>query len=210
MSLQWSGARSGPAPHQMNPLRAKNSATTTTPSLSTCPKMRNQPALPSPSIVQQASEPSYAEMARNPEAVTKKPPVETGRTQAKVAPVPRSETSKYPVIIKSQDGPVLFSKLGSWRQAQPLKNTVGAVQSIQRLANAEWLIGCANPQQQRKLHPASSLPGEPGRPIKINTRIPQKIVIGVIKGVPDKPNAKRLLRDDLAQDMPTDSIKRLQ
>ena len=35
-------------------------------------------------------------------------------------------------------------------------------------------------------------------------------MIGVIKGVPDEPNAERLLRDDLlAQDMATDSIKRL-
>ena len=164
----------------------------------------------SPSIVKEAKELSYAEMASKTKVATKKPPIKTGRFQVKTVPVPRSETSEHPVIIKPQDGPVLFSKLGSWRQAQLLKNTVGAVKSIQRLANSEWLIGCVSSQQQKKLHLTSSLPGEPGNPIKITTRIPQKIVIGVIKGVPDEPNAERLLRDDLlAQDMATDSIKRL-
>ena len=170
----------------------------------------DQSASPSPSIVKEAKELSYAEMASKPKTVTKKPPTKTGRSQVKTAPVPRSETSEHPVIIKPQDGPVLFSKQGSWRQAQSRKSTVGAVLSIQRLANAEWLIGGFNPQQQRKLHLTSSLPGEPGNPIRIITRTPQKIVIGVIKGVPDEPNAEQLLRDDLlAQDMATDSIKRL-
>ena len=100
--------------------------------------------------------------------------------------------------------------MGSWRQAQLLKNVVGAVHSIQQIAKGEWLIGCTSAQQQRKLLLQTTLPVQPSNPVSINTRIPLNVVVGVIKGVPKEPNAERLLRDDLeAQDLHVKSVKRL-
>ena len=114
------------------------------------------------------------------------------------------------MIIKPTGGPVSFSKVGSWRQAQLLKNVVGAVHSIQQIANGEWLTGCTSAQQQRKLLLQTTLPVQPSNPVSINTRIPLNVGVGVIKGVPKQPNAERLLRDDLeAQDLHVESVKRL-
>ena len=130
--------------------------------------------------------------------------------QQRPVPAPKPKLAEYPVIIKPTDGPVSFSKLGSWRQAQLLKNVVGAVHSIQQIANGEWLIGCTSAQQQRKLLLQTTLPVQPSNPVCINTRIPLNVVVGVIKGVPKEPNAEQLLRDDLeAQDLHVDSVKRL-
>ena len=99
---------------------------------------------------------------------------------------------------------------GDRRQAQLLKNVVGAVHSIQQIANGEWLIGCTSAHQQRKLLLQTTLPVQPSNPVCINTRIPLNVVVGVIKGVPKEPNAEQLLRDDLeAQDLHVDSVKRL-
>ena len=130
--------------------------------------------------------------------------------QQRPVPAPKPKLADFPVIIKPTDGPVSFSKLGSWRQAQLLKSVVGAVHSIQQIANGEWLLGCTSAQQQRKLLLQTTLPVQPSNPVCINTRIPLNVVVGVIKGVPKEPNAEQLLRDDLeAQDLHVDSVKRL-
>ena len=130
--------------------------------------------------------------------------------QQRPDPAPKPKLAEFPVIIKPTDGPVGFSKLGSWRRAQLLKNVVGAVHSIQQIANGEWLIGCTSAQQQRKLLLQTTLPVQPSNPVCIKTRIPLNVVVGVIKGVPKEPNAEQLLRDDLeAQDLHVDSVKRL-
>jgi hypothetical protein len=125
---------------------------------------------------------------------------------------PRLKTafSKHPVIIKPQGGTISFGKLGPWRQAQILKNSVGPITDLHQISNGEWLVGCISKEQQRKLLSFTSLPGEPKKPIQISTRVPKTLVIGVIKGVPFEEHAEKLIKTDLeSQDFQIEHIQRL-
>ena len=134
--------------------------------------------------------------------------VVSNRRQRPKKPRPDQVSSRYPVIIKPADNPAQFSKLGSWRQAQLIKDAVGPVDGIRQTPTGEWLISCTSEKQQGQLLRTSAL--NPDRSLSILTRIPKTIVVGVVKGVPLDDDAEKLLKADLeAQDLPIDAVKRL-
>ena len=134
--------------------------------------------------------------------------VVTNRRHRPKKPHPDPVPAKYPVIIKPEDNPTQFIKLGSWRQAQLIKDAVGPVDGIRQTPTGEWLISCTSEKQQGQLLRTSAL--KPDRSLRIITRIPKTIVVGVVKGVPLDDDAEKLLKADLeAQDLPIDAVKRL-
>ncbi|XP_076065228.1 uncharacterized protein LOC143039244 [Oratosquilla oratoria] len=136
--------------------------------------------------------------------------VVANRRKRQTKPRPETGPSRFPVIVKPVDNPTRFAILGSWRQAQLIKNAVGPVEAIRQTPSGEWLVSCTKEVQQGKLLRTPNLTADRDKPLRILTRMPKTVVIGVIKGVPLEEHAEQLLKSDLeAQDLRVDSIKRL-
>ena len=100
--------------------------------------------------------------------------------------------AEFPVIVEEVGRG--FSALTPWERERLLTQAVkGFRGSLRRLPSGGWLVACLDQETQDRVFKLKNLPGG----IQVQTRRPDPVVVGVIRGIAVGPGVEDRVRGDL-------------